>query len=196
MKTWKMILTALFFQAGWLTNYGQEINLEEGSFKILIKEKTIDLQFTYDSLQVGKYKHEADYVQKKVTEMNKKEPGKGDAWALQWTSQRKTNFEPAFIQAFKTESGKDTSTVSKYLLIFNTDYIEQGFSSAGILVHKNPEIRGELVLVESADRSKVIAKAKITKAMGKAGPHFETGEHLDAAYAEAGDGLGAFILNN
>ena len=59
-----------------------------------------------------------------------------------------------------------------------------------------PEIRGELVLVESGDRSKVIARAKITKAMGKAGPHFETGEHLDGAYTEAGDGLGAFILNN
>jgi hypothetical protein len=51
-------------------------------------------------------------------------------------------------------------------------------------------------LVEVVDKSKIFAKAKITKAMGKAGPHFETGEHLDEAYGEAGDGLGAFILNN
>jgi hypothetical protein len=63
-------------------------------------------------------------------------------------------------------------------------------------VHKNPEIRGQLILVEGADKSKIIAKAKITKAMGKAGPHFETGEHLDGAYTEAGDVLGGFILNN
>jgi hypothetical protein len=196
MKTWKTICLALIFQIICLPNYAQEISMEEGSFKILLNEKTVDLKFTYDSLQVGKYKHEADYVQKKVTEINKKYPGKGDAWAMEWTDQRKTDFEPAFIQAFKTGSGKDTSTASKYLLIFNTNYIEQGFSSAAILVHKNPEIRGELVLVESAERTKIIAKAKITKAMGKAGPHFETGEHLDAAYAEAGDGLGAFILNN
>jgi hypothetical protein len=196
MKTWKTIFLALIFQAIYYTNYGQEISLEQGSFKILIGVKTVDLQFTYDSLQVGKYKHEADYVQKKVTEINKKTPGKGDEWATQWTAQRKTGFEPVFIQAFKTSSGKDILSGSKYLLIFNTDYIEQGFSSAGILVHKNPEIRGELRLVESADPSKVIAKAKITKAMGKAGPHFETGEHLDGAYNEAGDGLGAFILNN
>ncbi|HEY4966515.1 MAG TPA: hypothetical protein VII28_08950 [Puia sp.] len=79
--------------------------------------------------------------------------------------------------------------------MINTGYIEPGFSSAGILVHKNPEIRGELAWVETAAPSKIIAKAKITKAMGKAGPHFETGEHLDGAYEEAGDGLGAFILN-
>lgn len=196
MNTCKTIFLALFFQTIYLISYGQEIDLEQGSFKILITEKTVGLQFTYDSLQVGKYKHESDYVQKKVTEINKKYPGKGDDWALQWTAQRKTNFEPAFIQAFKSSSGKDTSSASKYLLIFNTDYIEQGFSSAGMLVHKNPEVRGELVLVEVADRSKIIAKVKITKAMGKAGPHFETGEHLDGAYEEAGDGLGAFILNN
>jgi hypothetical protein len=129
-----------------------------------------------------------------MTEINKS-IREGDEWALQWTAQRKTDFEPVFTKAFKEGSGKDTSSVSKYLLIFNTNFIEQGFSSAGIMVHKNPEIRGELILVETGDRSKVIAKAKITKAMGKAGPHFETGEHLDAAY-EAGDGLGAFILNN
>ena len=196
MKTWKAIFLSLIFQTIYLTNYAQEISLEEGSFKILIAEKTVDLLFTYDSLQVGKYKHEADYVQKKVTEINKKYPGKGDEWAVEWTAQRKTDFEPAFINAFKSGSGKDTSSASKYLLIFNTNYIEQGFSSAAIMVHKNPEIRGELVLVESADRSKVIAKAKITKVMGKAGPHFETGEHLDGAYTEAGDGLGVFILNN
>jgi hypothetical protein len=115
---------------------------------------------------------------------------------MQWTAQRKTGFEPAFIQSFKASSGKDTLSSSKYRLIFNTDYIEQGFSSAAIMVHKNPEIRGELTLVESADPTKIIAKAKITKAMGKAGPHFETGEHLDGAYNKAGDGLGAFILNN
>jgi hypothetical protein len=196
MKTGKTILLVLFFQAIYFTNYGQEISLEEGSFKILNASKVVDLQFTYDSLHVGKYKHEADYVQKRVTEINKKTPGKGDEWAKQWTAQRKTGFEPAFIQAFKASSGKDTLSGAKYRLIFNTNYIEQGFSSAAIMVHKNPEIRGELTLVESADPTKVVAKAKITKAMGKAGPHFETGEHLDGAYNEAGEGLGSFILNN
>lgn len=196
MKSSKGIILVIFFLMICRTNYAQEISLEQGSFKVLIGGKTVDLQFTYDSLQVGKYKHESDYVQKKVTEINKKYPGKGDEWAVQWIAQRKTNFEPAFVMAFKTSSGKDTSSASKYLLIFNTDFIEQGFSSAGILVHKNPEIRGELVLVDAADRSKIIAKAKITKAMGKAGPHFETGEHVDGCYEKAGEGLGAFILNN
>jgi len=75
MNKQKFIFAALFFQMICLRNYAQEMNLAEGSFKILITEKTVSLQFTYDSLLVGKYKHEADYVQKKVTEMNNKEPG-------------------------------------------------------------------------------------------------------------------------
>jgi hypothetical protein len=192
----KLIMGLIFFQAVFIRVQAQEITLVKGSFKILIDEKTVDLEFTYDSLQVGKYKNESDYVKKKVSEINKKYPGKGDSWALQWTAQRKEYFEPWFIKAFKASSGKDTAAASRYTLIFNTSYIEQGFSSAAILVHKNPEVRGELVLVDSKDRTKVIAKAKITKAMGKAGPHFETGEHLEGAYAEAGDSAGAFVLNN
>ncbi len=196
MKLAKMILILMLFQFTFQNDYGQELTLEEGSFKILIQEKTLALQFTYDSLQVGKYKIEADYVNKKVTEINKKYPGKGDDWAKEWIAQRKEKFEPAFTGAFKKSSGLNISDSAKYTLIFHTTFIEQGFSSAGILVHKNPEVRGELILIETADKNKIIAKAKIIKAMGKAGPHFETGDHVDEAYFEAGNASGPFILNN
>ncbi len=196
MKLAKMILILMVFQFIFQNDYGQELTLEEGSFKILVQEKTLALQFTYDSLQVGKYKIEADYVNKKVTEINKKYPGKGDEWAKEWIAQRKEKFEPAFTEAFKKSSGLNISDSAKYTLIFHTTFIEQGFSSAGILVHKNPEVRGELTLIETADKNKIIAKAKIIKAMGKAGPHFETGDHVDEAYFEAGNASGPFILNN
>jgi hypothetical protein len=196
MKLVKMIFILMLLQFTFQNNYGQELTLEDGSFKILMQEKTVSLQFTYDSLQVGKYKIEADYVNKKVTEINKKYPGKGDEWAKEWIAQRKEKFEPAFTDAFKKSSGLNISDSAKYTLIFHTSFIEQGFSSAGILVHKNPEVKGELILIERADKNKIIAKAKIIKAMGKAGPHFETGDHVDEAYFEAGNASGPFILNN
>ncbi len=196
MQFARVIITLIIFQFTFHYDDGQELTLGEGSFKILIQEKTVALQFTYDSLQVGKYKIEADYVNKKVTEINKKYPGKGDEWAREWISQRREKFEPAFTDAFKKSSGLTISDSAKYTLIFHTTYIEQGFSSAAIMVHKNPEVRGELILIETADKKKIIAKAKITKAMGKAGPHFETGDHVDEAYFEAGNASGSFILNN
>jgi hypothetical protein len=196
MKGVKLICTLILIQFGFHYGYAQEITLEDGSFKILFAEKTVGLQFTYDSLQVGKYKIEADYVNKKVTEMNNKEPGKGDAWAREWIAQRKEKFEPAFTDGFKTSSGLKISGEAKYTLIFHTTYIEQGFSTAGIMVHKNPEVRGELILVENGDEHKIVAKASMTKAMGKAGPHFETGDHVDEAYFEAGSAAGPFVINN
>ena len=54
MKSRKGIILAIFFLMTYRTNYAQEISLEQGSFKVLIGEKTVDLRFTYDSLQVGK----------------------------------------------------------------------------------------------------------------------------------------------
>jgi hypothetical protein len=174
----------------------QEVTLLEGNFKSLIGQNHVSLKFTYDSLSVGKFKKESDYVSKRVAEINKKYPGKGDDWAAEWVIQRKTNFEPAFTKAFLKESGKDTLVAATYTLIFNTYFIEQGFSSSAMLIHKNPEIRGELILIKTGDTTQVLGRARVSKAMGKAGPHFETGEHLDGAYSEAGSSLGGFILNN
>lgn len=196
MKFAKLICFVIFIQFSFHYSFSQEITMEQGSFKILFQEKSVALQFTYDSLQVGKYKIEADYVNKKVTEMNNKEPGKGDEWATQWITQRKEKFEPAFTDGIKTASGLTISGEAKYTLIFHTTYIEQGFSTAGIMVHKNPEVRGELILVETRDTHKIIAEAKLAKAMGKAGPHFETGNHVDEAYFEAGKAAGPFVINN
>ena len=142
MQLSKSIFILMIFQLAFHFNYGQELTSENGSFKMLLQGKTLDLQFTYDSLQVGKYKIEADYVNKKVTEINKKYPGNEEEWAMEWIVQRKEKFEPAFTEAFKKSSGLKILDSAKYILIFHTSFIEQGFSSAGILVHKNPEVRG------------------------------------------------------
>jgi hypothetical protein len=56
MKPAKLIFIFILFQFTFQNDYGQELTLENGSFKILMQEKTFALQFTYDSLQVGKYK--------------------------------------------------------------------------------------------------------------------------------------------
>ncbi|HEX4850972.1 MAG TPA: hypothetical protein VFV08_09210, partial [Puia sp.] len=179
-----------------IRSFCQEVTLLDGDFKALTGQSYVSLKFTYDSLQVGKYKNESDYVAKRVEEINKKYPGKGNDWAAEWVGQRKLHFEPAFSKAFMQGSGKDTLVTAAYTLIFNTYYIEQGFSSAAILVHKNPEIRGELILIKTGDSTQILGRARVIKALGKAGPHFETGEHIDGAYTEAGSALGEFILNH
>jgi len=63
VKKLKLLSILIFSQAIFFRIYGQDVTLLEGSFKLLNAEKTVDIEFTYDSLQVGKYKVEADYVE-------------------------------------------------------------------------------------------------------------------------------------
>ena len=54
---------------------------------------------------------------------------------------------------------------------------------------------GEAWIVETADKSKVIAKISIQKAPGRTfgGYDFDTGERIAESYADAGKALGKFI---
>jgi hypothetical protein len=171
----------------------QQLTMLEGNFDSLKSIKTIGLEFVYSPLKVGKYDKEEDYINKKVTEMNKKEPGKGDAWAKAWVDARKESYEPKFKALFEKYSEKKVDSASKYKLIFHTTFIEPGFNTGAILVHKNPEINGEVSIVEVKDPTRVIAKFKIDKVVGREGYEFDTGKHLEAVYAKAGENIGSFI---
>ncbi len=191
-KKKQISLLGLLLASVYLLN-AQQVRLIEGDLTAVKPEKTLNLEFTYDSLSVGKFHNEADFVNKKVAERNKKHPGDGDAWAKTWVDQRKEAFEPSFSSSFEKSSDKKASAGSKYTLIFHTTFIEPGFSTAAIMVHKNPEIAGTVLLVETENRSKILAKLSVEKVTGRAGSHFETGEHLDGAYGEAGNLVGSFI---
>ena len=82
---------------------------------------------------------------------------------------------------------------SKYTLIFKTTNTEPGFN-IGFMRH-NAEISGVAWIVETANKSHVIAKISVINAPG--GNFFEndyaTDERIATAYSEAGRGLGYFI---
>lgn len=82
----------------------QKIKLVDGDLFALKNEKQLNVAFTYDQLKVGKFDNEADYVQKKTTEYNQKEAGKGDTWAKAWKNDRKDRFEPSFVSLFNENS--------------------------------------------------------------------------------------------
>jgi hypothetical protein len=175
----------------------QHIKIIEGHLSALKDERNINTEFTYDHMGVGKFKDEAEYVAKKKEEYNEKEPGKGDKWAKDWVDDRHDKFEPKFNELLEKESGMtatDSKKDAKYTIIFNTNFTEPGFS-AGWPVRKSAEIRGEAIIVETVNRSNVIAKISIEKAMGSpyAGFDFDTGGRIIAAYGKAGQALGKLI---
>jgi hypothetical protein len=184
------ILVSVFFT---LTTNAQRFKVIEGDIAILKTETAINIEFTYNDMSVGKFEHEADYIEKKKTEYNAKEPGKGDTWAKNWISDRKMVFEPKFIDLFEKSTDMTVKATAKYTMIFHTTTTEPGFNI--YVTRKNAEIDAEATIVETANRSKIIAVISVKNAPGRtfSGNDYATGDRIAECYAVAGKKLGKFI---
>ncbi len=178
---------------GSLAGSGQKLKLKDGDAAVLKDQASINFEFTYDNMAVGKFDTEKEYIDKKTEEYNKKEPGRGDNWAKNWVGDRKQQFEPKFIELFTKASELSESKTAKYTLIFKTTFTEPGFNVG--VVRKNAKLNGEALIVETADKSKVIATITVENALGRTfgGYDFDTGGRIAEAYADAGKALGKFV---
>jgi hypothetical protein len=188
-----------FLLLGYIS-FAQKIKIIEGSLAPLANEKEINTEFTYENMSVGKFKNEADYVAKKTEEYNKKEAGRGDNWARNWVLDRKDKFEPKFNELFEQEFERKVTYASKkpakYTLIYKTTSTEPGFN-VGVM-RKNAETDAEVWIVETENRSNVIAKLTVLNALGRTfgGYDFDTGGRISECYADAGKALGKFMKKN
>ncbi|MGN6435536.1 MAG: hypothetical protein ACTHMM_03345 [Agriterribacter sp.] len=188
------ISTLLLFMAFLTANvFAQRIKVTEGKVPDFGSEKSINTEFTYDNISVGKFDKEEDYIKSKTEEYNKKEAGRGDNWAKGWIADRKNRFEPKFDELLTKYSDLTIDANAKYTIIFNTKFIEPGFNIG--ITRKNAYINGEAVIVETANKSKVLARISIDKAPGNSfwGNDYDTGERLSETYATAGKALGKFL---
>jgi hypothetical protein len=177
-----------------VTGYSQKIKIIEGDLAPLKGQTSMKTEFTYEGLIVGKDKEEADYVAKKKEEYNKKEAGKGDKWAVDWVEDRANRYEPKFRELFSKESKMTTADDnSTYTLIFKTTRIEPGFN-VGVM-RQNAYIDGEVWIVETANKDKVIAKITVANSPGGTfgGYDFDSGTRIAESYAKAGKEIGYLI---
>lgn len=181
-----LLVTCLFG----LQTIAQKVKTTSGSDDILKSESSINIEFSYDNITVGKYKNEQDYITAKTEEYNKKEPGKGDSWAASWKNDRESRYEPKFIELFKLSSGMSIITDSKYTMIVKTVSIEPGWNIG--ISRKNAEIDLEIWIVETANKSSKLASFTINNVPGGTafGYDFDTGLRISEAYAKAGKSLG------
>jgi len=188
-------LLFLFFIAISFHCLSQKIKLVEGNLSALKGQNSINLEFSYDGVRVGKYANEKEYIEKKKADYNAKEPGKGNQWEKDWFSDRKGRFEPRFTESF-TAAGMSAKPDAQYTLLFNTTFIEPGFNVG--IARKNAYVDGTAVLVATADKSKVLARLTVDNAPGRifGGYDFDTGLRIQECYATAGKGLGRFIGKN
>lgn len=174
-------------------SHAQRIKTVEGDLAALSSETSINIEFTYDNMSVGKYDKESEYIEKKKAEYNSKEPGRGDTWEKTWFRDRKSTFEPKFIELFEKTSGMKVSPDAKYTMVFHTTSTEPGFNI--YVTRKNAEIDAEAIIYLSSDRSKPIAKIDVKNAPGRtfSGYDYATGDRIMECYAVAGKKLGKHI---
>ncbi|MFT4094705.1 MAG: hypothetical protein QM640_13830 [Niabella sp.] len=191
LQTILLLFCSLVFSA---VTYGQKIKLISGNADVLKNETTINIEFTYDHLSVGKFKNEADYIAKKREEYNKKEAGKGDKWAESWVSDRSRAYEPQFIEQFTEKTKLKADKNAKYTLIFHTTFIEPGFNVGAW--RKNAYIDAEVTIVETTNRDATVAVIDIDNAPGRdaMGFDYDTSWRISEAYAKAGKSLAKFMF--
>ena len=171
----------------------QKLKLTEGDPGVLKGQQQLNVEFTYDHLSVGK-DSEADYIRKKTTEYNNKEAGKGDTWAKAWKDDRPTRYEPKFDSLFNDNGDLKAGNFpnATYTLIFHTTFIEPGFNVG--VARKNSYIDAEAIIVETANRNKVVAKITVDNAPGRMmGFDFDTGMRITESYAVAAKKLAKFL---
>ncbi len=193
MKLITCSLAVIVFSFYSLQTAAQKIKTLSGDANILKTESSVNIEFNYDDVSVGKFKNEHDYIKTKTEEYNKKEAGKGDTWAKSWANDKANRFEPKFIELFTQTSGMVVSDNAKYSLLFKTTSIEPGFNIG--ITRKNAEIDAEFWIVETANKGTKLASFTISNVPGGTafGYDFDTGLRISEAFAKAGKTLAKFF---
>lgn len=198
MKKISLLIIAGLFLGLSPATHAQKTALKSGSLASLNTLSEIRVEYTYDNMMVGKYK-ETEYVNKKVEEYNKKEPGKGDQWKQDWVNDREVKFQPRFQDAFNNfcnilgvnfKIGPNAG--GKYRMVVHTTFTEPGFNI--YMTSKNASINAEVTFFDESNSE--MAKVTITNSPGSGffELDYDTGIRIQEAYANAGRSLAAFIL--
>jgi hypothetical protein len=110
----------------------QEIKMLSGNPKYFKKSSSYHIQFDYSNLQIGGYENEAAYIayMREDAELRRKS---ADEWTNKWLSDRKSIFEPKFLEIFHKYAGTkiklDTNAKeNNFILKLQTEFIEIGFN--------------------------------------------------------------------
>ncbi|MEO8768634.1 MAG: hypothetical protein ABI402_01060 [Ferruginibacter sp.] len=195
------LISTTFFIAFAMLAHAQKVKLTEGSLDNWSNDTAYNIIFTYDSMHVGDYKNEEDYIADHKDALNKKKPGMGDQWAINWRSNKKDIFEPKFIEMFSNFTGSTVCHDATYTIIVHTIQTNVGFNVAGGMFmgsSKSAFVDAEVTVVKTSDPAKKIAVITIDGAKGRTGNTTsgavnDGGLRISESYASAGKALAKFL---
>lgn len=192
----KTIATFLLLSCIATLSFAQSIVMTSGSIDFIKDQKVIDFFFTYEEMLVGKLT-EQEYVDKKTSEYNKKEDGKGEEWKAAWYGDRKERFEPKFLELFDkymNEVGITAGTEgAKYRIEINTDFTEPGWNVGVMRQNASVDLSCKVKDIETGEQ---VASIRIRNASANNfwGTDFTSGYRVQETYAKAGRELAKFLI--
>jgi hypothetical protein len=171
----------------------QKVRLLDGDLKPLKGQKSIQIEFKYDSIMIGGITPEAEYVANKKSLWEQKEPGKGADFESVWFDSRTKMHGPTFAFWFSKATGWSTKDpAAHFKMIVKTRQLEPGWT-IGILGHQ-ASFNGEAFIINTSDGTQG-ARLLLLDMKSKDDPNgdFQFGQVIQQAYKTGGETLGAFI---
>ncbi len=198
MKKLPAFLMSLTLIIGF-TLHAQKIVLKEGSFDFLKGQTSLLVTFDYSDMAVGKYDHEEDYIEKKVTDYNESEPGRGDIWKEAWQADRADRYEPKFLLLFNEYIskigivGSKTTTDAQYEMNIHTVFTEPGFN---IGIARKSALIDVIIKWKNIATGEQVAEITVDNCPGRdaMGYDFDTGYRIEEAYAKLGKSVAGYLL--
>lgn len=151
----KTITTLLLLSCITAFSFAQSIVMTSGTIDFIKDQQVIQFTFSYDEMLVGKLT-ESEYVDKKSSEYNAKEEGKGDQWKAAWYGDRKERFEPKFLELFDkymSEVGITAGTEgAQYRIEINTDFTEPGWNVGVMRQNASVDLSCKVKKIETGEQ--------------------------------------------
>lgn len=192
----KKISTLFLLSCIAVLSHAQSIVMTSGTVDFIKGQKVVQFTFSYDEMLVGKLT-EGEYINKKVSDHNGKEAGKGDEWKAAWFNDRKERFEPKFIELFDkhmSEAGIASGTEgAQYRIEINTDFTEPGWNVGVMRQNASVDLSCKVKNIETGEQ---VASIKIRNASANNfwGTDFTSGYRVQETYAKAGRELAKFFI--
>lgn len=173
----------------------QKFKIQSGDAKFLKGTETVNVVFDYSEMKLLKENYsEADYIPRRIEELNKKTEGSGEIWKNQWVRVKEELWNPKFITIFNKVLSKENintklkeNAQSPYTLMVKVKWIYPGWD-AGIM--KQPaKVTTQLTFVET-DSKKVVFDIESIDAPGDQwGSNFNNETRVGEGFAKTGKTL-------
>lgn len=190
----KALLVLMFVSLGMTA---QKMKVTKGDYKFLSGETEVNVEFDYSNLTLMKEnKTEAEYVEDRMNDLNKKNKGNGDVWKKKWEASKELIWNPKFLELINVVLTKEKREITfqedlssaKYTLIVEAVWIFPGWDVA---VMKQPaKVTTNLKFVETANRSNVLLEIKSENSPGDQwGNNFSNESRIGEGFAKTGKSL-------